>query len=130
MNIPKKKWTSFEEMYNDLKSDGYFKDSLKTSTESSILKLVKDIELAKTSKDFFENLAKFNRKVLKGKIRKIRFNRSDCGNAFILMLDKRKILGDLEEKPKKEEVLYIRGVGYVKFDGMFRGKYELWFGHK
>lgn len=60
MNSLNKKWTSFEEMYEDLKKDAHFKDSLKTNTESSILKIVKDMESAKTSKDFFDCTCKLS----------------------------------------------------------------------
>lgn len=55
-----KKWASFEEMYDDLKNGGQFKDSLKTNAISAILKLIKEIETVKTSKDFFDCTCKLS----------------------------------------------------------------------
>ena len=83
-----------------------------------------------TKEDFFENLAKFNREVLRDKTRKIRFDRNEKGNAFILMPDGEKLFGTLEEKPKKDEIFYIDKLGYVMFNGIVDKKYEVWFGHK
>lgn len=60
MNSLKKKWTSFEEMYDELKDDVHHKASLETSIENSIQKIVKEIELAKTSKDFFDCTCKLS----------------------------------------------------------------------
>lgn len=60
MSIPKKKWISFEEMYIDLKNDSQFKNSLKETTEDSIFKVIKEIEVAKTSRDFFNCTCKLS----------------------------------------------------------------------
>jgi len=60
MSIQNKKWASFEEMYEDLKGDEHFKSSLKTSQISSVSDVIKEIELAKTSKNFFDCTCKLS----------------------------------------------------------------------
>ncbi len=52
--MSQKKWTSFEEMYLDLKEDPRFADSIKEESSNDIRELVRNIEAAKTSKDFFD----------------------------------------------------------------------------
>ncbi|MFA6608333.1 MAG: hypothetical protein WCT07_00235 [Candidatus Paceibacterota bacterium] len=49
-----KKWSSFDEMYADLKNEDHYKHFIKKSTAGAITDLIKKIEQAKTSKDFFD----------------------------------------------------------------------------
>jgi len=55
-----KKWSSFEEMYDDLKNTDHYKDLIKSSLHSSITSLIKEIENSKTSKDFFDCTCKLS----------------------------------------------------------------------
>jgi hypothetical protein len=50
-----KKYTSFEEMYDDLKKDPNFIDSKKDDIQNEVNKLIKKIESSKSSKDFFDS---------------------------------------------------------------------------
>ena len=55
-----KKWSSFEEMYDDLKNTDRYKDLIKSSLHSSITNLIKEIEKSKNSKDFFDCTCKLS----------------------------------------------------------------------
>lgn len=59
-DLTKKKWSSFDEMYNDLKNTDYYKNSTKKSITENISNLVKEIELAQSSKDFFNCTCKLS----------------------------------------------------------------------
>lgn len=56
----KKRWTSFEEMYEDLKKDQNFIKSKKTVVDSEVQDIIKKIENAITGKDFFDCTCKLS----------------------------------------------------------------------
>ena len=58
--MSQKKWTSFEEMYLDLKEDPRFASSIKEESSNEVRELVKNIESAQTSKDFFDLTCKLS----------------------------------------------------------------------
>ena len=60
MSIQHKKWASFEEMYLDLKENDSFKDEIKKTTIDQINKIIKEIEEAQNSQDFFNCTCKLS----------------------------------------------------------------------
>lgn len=119
--MSQKKWTSFEEMYLDLKEDPHFANSIKEASSSGIRELVENIELAKTGKDFFDLTCKlssifeslgeesarelYTRTNVYTLVLNATFRNATLIESLLAMLEKDESIADLKKKDKNFEVL-------------------------
>lgn len=84
-----------------------------------------------SKEDFFENLAKFNREIVKGVAEKLDFEKlgEKKANSVVLMPSGEKVYGKTG-KAKKSGLYYISGIGYARCNGKTGKIYEFWFAHR
>ena len=102
-----------------LKRRGYQKEAFeKMVTERGLSEVDKKL----TKKDFFDVLNQYNREVVKDKSKKVNFKvvKKEKANSVIIKPDLKETYIDLEDnyKPKKDEIIYLPGLGYVKYQNI------------
>lgn len=114
---------------DSLKKRGYQREAFVKMVEQRGLSEV-DKKISK--KDFFEVLDNFNREVLRDKARRIEFKKisKKTANVSILMPDGKEVYGKIDDKVKKDEVVYFSGLGYAKFNEVKEKKQVFWFSHE